>query len=120
MKIYISGPITGHDKTLIEAAFAKAEKDVLDRGHTVVNPLTLDKELPEDATWNDYMKKDIKELVECDGIYMIPGWVYSKGCNLEYAIAKAMDLLIFDQAVRIPFTPAKRRERRRYGQTTRK
>lgn len=117
MKIYISSPITGHDMVLVEGAFAKAERDIIDRGHTAVNPFKISQSMPEDSTWHDYMKKDIPELVVCDAIYMLPGWVYSSGCNLEYTIARTLGLTIFDQAVRIPFTAEKRRERRKYGQT---
>lgn len=116
MKIYISAPITGHDMVLVEAAFAKAERDIIERGHTAVNPFKISQSMPEDSTWHDYMKKDIPELVVCDAIYMLPGWVYSGGCNLEYTIARTLGLTIFDQAVRIPFTAMKRLERRKYGQ----
>jgi len=116
LKIYISGPITGHDAALVKAAFDTAEKQILDRGHQVVNPYKISESMPEDSTWHDYMKKDIPELVVCDAIYMLPGWVYSGGCNLEYTIARALGLTIFDQAVRIPFAAMKRLERLKYGQ----
>lgn len=116
MKIYISGPITGHDIALVKAAFETAEEKIVDRGHEVVNPFKLGETMPEESTWHDYMKMEIPELVKCDAIYMLPGWVYSSGCNLEYTIARTLGLTIFDEAVRIPFTAARRRERRKYGQ----
>ena len=117
MKIYISGPITGHDMVRVKAAFEAAEEKVIDRGHQAVNPYKISEQLPEDSTWQDYMREDIPQLVKCDAIYLLPGWVYSAGCNLEYDIARALKLIIFDEAVRIPFTAAKRMERRKYGQS---
>lgn len=118
MKIYISGPITGHDMKLVEGAFAHAENEIVNRGHSAVNPYELSKQMPEDSTWHDYMKNDIPELVKCDAIYMLPGWVYSSGCNLEYSIARTLGLTVFDQTVRIPFAAAKRREYRETRKTT--
>lgn len=115
LKIYISGPITGHDAQLVKAAFDTAEKQILDRGHQVVNPYKICESMPEDSTWKDFMREDIPQLVKCDAIYMLHGWVYSSGCNLEYSIATTLGLLVYDEAYRIPYTPARRRERRKYG-----
>ena len=33
--------------------------------------------------------------LECDAVYFAPGWVDSKGCNLEYAAAKIYGKTIY-------------------------
>lgn len=37
----------------------------------------------------------IEGLLECDVVYFAPGWVDSKGCNLEYAAAKIYGKTIY-------------------------
>ena len=41
----------------------------------------------ENPTWFDYMKVDIKALLECDYVYMLPGWKKSNGARIEKFIA---------------------------------
>lgn len=91
MRIYISGPMTGKPD-LNRPAFNAKAAELRALGHEVVNPA----ELPEipGGTWHDYMKADIKLLLECDAIYMLPGWVGSKGAALEYDIARDLGMEI--------------------------
>ncbi|MEY2690235.1 MAG: hypothetical protein RL375_4435, partial [Pseudomonadota bacterium] len=35
---------------------------------------------------------DIRELVLCDGIALLPCWENSKGASLEYRIARGLDM----------------------------
>ena len=58
----------------------------------IVNPAKL--ELPEGATWEDYMKQDIPFITISDAIFMMKGWRRSKGARLERYIAKKLGLLI--------------------------
>ena len=98
MKVYISGPITGekdHGKK-----FAIAEKYFSDRGHKVVNPEAITKELddlhesaPGSLPWSEYMREDIKALVDCDAIAMLPAWGESRGARLERQVADALGLI---------------------------
>ena len=89
MKIYISGPMTGLPDFNRPAFNAKAA-ELRALGHEVVNPA----ELPEipGGTWADYMKVDIKLMLDCEAIWMLPGWVNSKGACLEVHIADDLDL----------------------------
>lgn len=90
MKIYISGPITNNPN--YKEDFARAEKELVKLGYDFFNPALI--ELGEDATWGDYMKYDIKELLKCDGIFMLKGWKLSKGARLELFIAKKLKLAV--------------------------
>jgi hypothetical protein len=84
-KVYISGPVTGIENKNIEA-FNNAETMLWDDGYFVVNPLKIEVE-KENPTWFDYMKVDIKALLECDYIYMLPNWEKSKVARIEKFIA---------------------------------
>ena len=83
MKIYISGSITGDSN--YKKIFGRIEEHLTDQGHEVVNPVTL----PHDhgKTYSEYMKEDIKALLDCDKIYMIPGWNNSPGATFELQVA---------------------------------
>ena len=85
-KLYISLPISGFS---LNAVALEAESYKLmweEEGFEVVTPFDLspDSEKP----YSYHMGKDIEGLLECDAVYFAPGWVDSKGCNLEYAAAK--------------------------------
>ena len=82
--IYISGPMTGLPE-LNFPAFHAAARQLRDMGHTAFNPAEVGEEAGK--TWEDYMRKDIKLLCECDAILLLPGWEKSKGAHLELHIA---------------------------------
>ena len=82
MKIYISGAITGTDDYM--ERFAKAEKELTEQGYSVVNPANVNAQLPEDTTYEEYMKMCFCMLDICEAIFMIQGWSKSCGSNREY------------------------------------
>ena len=83
--------------------FNEAEKKLLEQGHTVFNPVSLDMErgwtmdsetgdandLPgfNDQVLREIVAADISELLACDAIYLLPGWRKSKGATAEYHVA---------------------------------
>ena len=97
MRIYISGAMTSDPnyREKFEAAeewickkFANAE---------VVNPARLSRELeesrgakPDSLPRAEYLKRDIKALIECDSLMAIPGFEKSAGAMLEMNIALAL------------------------------
>jgi len=95
MKIYISGPITGHPISRAMEWFNTAEYFLKEQGYEVFNPLSIASD--SELTWIEYMVYDIGKLFECDGIYMLKGWGHSRGARIEYAIAKEMGLNIMFQ-----------------------
>lgn len=86
-KIYISGPITKDPD--YKKHFEYAECVLSMAGLIPVNPAR--NHLEGNPTWKDFMIVDIKQLVECDGVYMLKGWRKSKGARLERLIAKSLD-----------------------------
>lgn len=91
-KVYIAGPISGHDLKSRKEAFKNAEIELKRLGHNVVNPI----ELPHnhDKSWESYMKECIEALLKCDTICLLHGWNKSKGAKLEFDIANAMEYKI--------------------------
>lgn len=96
MKIYISGAITNNPNYLSD--FNNAQKMLKSKypEAEIVNPIYIDhKPL---SSWVDYMKADIKAMLECDTIYILNSWKRSKGATLEYIIAKHLDFkLMFEE-----------------------
>ena len=90
-KIYISGPITGYPK-LNRMAFEFAAIDLCHHGYIAVNPHDVCKSMAPDATWLEYMRQDIRALVMCDAIFMLPGWWKSRGARIEWLIAKLLGI----------------------------
>ena len=87
MRVYISGPITGHEDTY-EAAFAAAATRLRTSGYEPINPADLG--IRDDWTWDDYMVAAIDMQRTCQGIYMLPGWRSSRGAVVEYYVAQAL------------------------------
>ena len=95
MKIYISGAITGTDD--YRERFAKAEKELTDKGWSVVNPAKVNAQLPEDTSYEEYMKMSFCMLDMCEAIYMLKGFEYSCGANRELDYAMAKDMIIMHE-----------------------
>lgn len=93
MKVYISGAITNNPN--YKKDFAIAEKSLKEQGYKVFNPASLGE--VDGWTWKDYMKRDIKQLMECDAILLLDNWVNSKGARLEAIIAKNLGLKILSE-----------------------
>ena len=91
MKVYISGKITGTIKQAI-INFKEAEIKLQNLGYETRNPLIPDESF--DETWDFYMKRSIKLMMECDSICMLPKWKQSKGAVIEYELAKKLNYFI--------------------------
>ena len=101
-KVYISGPMLGK-KYYNTIAFFEAESKLEGLGFTTFNPSKIDAEnganylaFPADYDWDSLPEgfdfkacrlRDINELEDCDGIYMLRGWENSAGAKAEYYYA---------------------------------
>ncbi len=110
MKIYLAGPMRGHDNYNFEAFFV-AEALLEMRGHKVINPARLDIEdgkaawsptegrinAAPDFTIQDALRRDILAMAEsCEAIVLLPGWEKSKGAKAELEFARVIGLKEFE------------------------
>ena len=91
-KWYIAGPMTGMPGLNFEN-FNRVATELRNQYFEVANPAEINPDL--DADWTECMRADIKQLVDCDAIYMLDGWETSRGASIEYIIAKALGMQIF-------------------------
>jgi hypothetical protein len=88
-RIYVSGPMSGMPDFNFPA-FDHAALRLRKEGWKVVNP--ADKGIVEGWEWEDYLRHDVKEVCDCDAIYMLEGWDESAGACLELAVAEGLGL----------------------------
>ena len=95
--VYLSGKMTGIEKTEYERAFNRAEEFYNSCGFIVINPCQIatevEKENPK-ASYEDYMKADLKALSGCTHIAMLDGWEDSNGAKREKAEAERLGIEI--------------------------
>ncbi len=90
-RIYIAGPMTGYPELNFPAFHREADywRSV---GVEAINPAEINSD--PSAGWHECMRADIRELVTCDAIAMLPGWEKSKGASLEHHIARELGLTV--------------------------
>ena len=93
MKLYISGKISGTELTHTRKRFSDVADKLQSLGHEVTNPLCNG--LSEHDPWEDHIAKDIIDLINCEGIYMLQGCEYSQGARIEYAVANNLGKAVF-------------------------
>lgn len=93
MTIYIAGPMTGLPD-LNFPAFHDAAAELRAAGFKVVNPAEINPD--HTMAWADCMRRDIKALMGCDCIVLLPGWMDSRGARLERHIAVQLGMQVFD------------------------
>lgn len=95
-RVYLSGPITGLPNGNKEA-FQAYEDRFVNMQFEVVNPHKLHTEEQEKTfEWSDFMKSDIKALLDCQVVAMMPGWEKSKGANIEIYIARNLNIPVIN------------------------
>lgn len=91
-RVYVAGPMTGLPQ-LNFPAFNDAAARLRAAGYFVVNPAEINAD--PTAAWEACMRADIRALVTCDVIALLPGWANSRGATLERHIAHCLGMQIF-------------------------
>lgn len=95
-RFYISGPMSGYPEHNAPQ-FKIAAQMLRERGYEVCNPVEFD-ETPGLA-WSDYLRMDIRALMDCQGVIALPGWQESRGASLEVNIAHALGMTVLPLTV---------------------
>jgi hypothetical protein len=95
-RIYVAGPMSGLPELNFPAFHAAAAK-LRAQGFDVVNPAEINSDPA--AKWEDCMRADIRELVTCDGIALLPGWGRSRGALLEHYLARRLGMKVMQLEV---------------------
>ena len=83
-RVYISGPMSGMPEHNFPAFHAEAAR-LRALGYAVVNPAELNPE--PGKSWEECMKVDLRELLDCDLVALLPDWNKSKGARAEMELA---------------------------------
>ena len=108
-RCYIAGPIAGVPD--FRERFAAAVPAVEALGYEAVNPCDIapadhDGECPPgydpgEGAWHTssacYMRADLRALLDCDAIFMLPGWSRSRGATVEHAVAVACGIPVLEE-----------------------
>lgn len=101
-RIYITGPMTGHeDNNFI--AFHAAAKRLHDAGWEAVNPADNfggRTDLPRSS----YIRADAVLLLQCDAMALLPGWEDSRGAKLEYLLGRELCMQMIDAKTLTPLS----------------
>lgn len=92
IRIYLAGPCTGLPEFNYPAFHAEAAR-LRELGYHVENPAEIN---PDGGSWGDCMRRDLAQLVTCDAIALLPGWIDSRGATLERYVAFQLGMLVLD------------------------
>lgn len=95
MKVYVSIPITGRDIVAVKEEAEGYKKKYESFGYKVITPFDVCRF--QDMAYSACMGKDIEALLECDAIFLAPGWMSSKGCLAEYEVARVYNKTILSK-----------------------
>ena len=93
MRIYIAGPMSGHED-YNRPAFAAKAQELEEAGHTVFNPGAI---ACDESNYRSLLAMDLQWIaLHAEAICMLPGWEGSKGARAEHALAFAIGIPILD------------------------
>ena len=93
--VYLSGKMTGLEESEYKENFRKAEMFYRACGYEVVNPCNISEivlKRKPNATYEDFMREDLRALRSCTHIAMLEGWENSPGARREKAEAERLGL----------------------------
>ena len=91
-RVYISGQMSGLNKSEYTAHFKKAAKYLQSKGYDPVDPSKIC--CGVNISYADLLLVDMKTIMDCGTIFMLDNWPNSKGATAEYYFVKAIGLEI--------------------------
>jgi hypothetical protein len=89
--LYIAGPMSGYPGYNY-TAFLEAEAELQAVGYETLNPARN----PECDSWDGYMRAAIAQVIQADGVAVLPHWQMSAGAALEVHIAHALRVQVLN------------------------
>lgn len=99
-RVYISLPISGYDLEERKEKAMAMEVKLRGYGYDVFNP--LGEQFKKGLTTNEYMKQDLKALLDCDVIMLMHNFNRSAGCHTELCVAMAVGMEIWFEDLQSP------------------
>jgi len=99
--LYIAGPMSNQPDMNWDM-FEEAEEAIKAKGYEAVNPHKINFKDKEHMANNHrfytsahYLQRDIRRLVDCDGIVMLPNHDESSGAGIELFIARRLEMPVY-------------------------
>lgn len=90
------GTLPWNDVLTNVARFQHYERELQKLGWNVVHEAVVRGTEAERRTWEQAMRRSIARMVQCDYVYLLPGWQRSRGARLEVFIAGEIGIPILD------------------------
>lgn len=93
---YLAGPMSGKPH-FNYPAFSEAAAKLRAHGIPVVSPHELhagDTSRP----WAEYLRADLRAMLDCDAIVLLRGWRESQGAQLERTVAQKVGIAVYEYA----------------------
>jgi hypothetical protein len=88
VRLYVSGPMSGYPECNYPAFFDATDR-LRDAGYIVSNPAEVG---ASGGQYTDLLKKDIRLLLDCEGVAVLEGWWASRGAQAEISVAGVLNL----------------------------
>lgn len=89
IRIYLSGPMTGLPESNYPAFNAEAQR-LRAFGYQVENP--AENMPPPCKSWEGYMRISLAQLLKCNALALLPGWMESRGAIIERDLAMRLGM----------------------------
>lgn len=102
---YICGPMSGMPEHNFPAFNECAGRLRMWTNWQIVSPVELELNAnfpPGSLSREEYLKADIRELLECTVLVRLPGWSDSQGAQCEYHVATEIGCEIYDYIPGVP------------------
>ena len=98
MILYLAGPYSGDIDQNIATARAVAIS-VWEAGHVAICPHLNNARFENDCSlsYDDYIQGDLKIILRCDGVLMLPDWEKSVGARQERLYAISLDIPVYTE-----------------------
>jgi hypothetical protein len=88
---YVAGRVTGLPHDEVATKFNHIAEQLNGQGYRVVRPLAV---YDASQTWDEAIRGDIKRMLDCDEVHLLPDWQESRGAQLERDIAVRLGMQV--------------------------